>query len=236
VEGNYTQHAAGTIAIEVASPASYDQLAVSGNVRLGGALTVSLVGGFVPSLGQSFPIIDSLSNVLSDTFDAEQYPLFNGLTFDVVYSGGSAILQVVEIGLPGDFNGDGFVDSADYAVWRDGLGATHSQADYHLWRANFGQGLGVPGDFNADGRVDAADFVVWRKGLGTRYTQDDYAVWRGHFGQTASSGAELPGAVPEPNATLLAMSFSLVLMRRRRQDCYKACAPHVSPCFKMALE
>jgi len=40
--------------------------------------------------------------------------------------------------LIGDFNGDGFVDAADYTVWRDGLGAVYSQGDYNLWADNYG--------------------------------------------------------------------------------------------------
>jgi hypothetical protein len=41
-----------------------------------------------------------------------------------------------------DFNGDGLVDSADYAVWRKNLGTTFTQADYDVWRAHFGQAAG----------------------------------------------------------------------------------------------
>jgi hypothetical protein len=48
--------------------------------------------------------------------------------------------------LPGDFNHDGQVTAADYAVWRSAFGAS-SQLD---------------ADGNADGIVDAADYVVWR--------------------------------------------------------------------------
>ncbi len=55
--------------------------------------------------------------------------------------------------LPGDYNFDGIVDTADYCVWRDTLGSTtdlHAdgsgdgvvdQADYDLWRADFGNTL-----------------------------------------------------------------------------------------------
>jgi hypothetical protein len=46
--------------------------------------------------------------------------------------------------LDGDFNEDGSVDAADYVVWRDGLGTTHTQEDYDMWRANFGsESLGI---------------------------------------------------------------------------------------------
>jgi hypothetical protein len=42
--------------------------------------------------------------------------------------------------VPGDFNHDGTVDSADYVVWRKTDG---TQAGYDAWRANFGNSLGV---------------------------------------------------------------------------------------------
>ena len=50
--------------------------------------------------------------------------------------------------LPGDFNGDGAVDAADYVVWRKGLGTTYTQNDYGVWRAHFGASLG-PGSGSA---------------------------------------------------------------------------------------
>jgi hypothetical protein len=56
---------------------------------------------------------------------------------------------VTPIVLDGDYNGDGLVDAADYAVWRDNLGAAVTlpgdttpgevtQADYMVWAANYG--------------------------------------------------------------------------------------------------
>jgi hypothetical protein len=46
---------------------------------------------------------------------------------------------------PGDYNQDGTVDTADYVVWRNGLGTTYTQADHDVWRANFGQTIGSGG-------------------------------------------------------------------------------------------
>lgn len=48
------------------------------------------------------------------------------------------IVEYVISGLAGDFNEDGMVDTADYTVWRDGLGDTYTSADYQTWRNNFG--------------------------------------------------------------------------------------------------
>jgi hypothetical protein len=44
-------------------------------------------------------------------------------------------LLVNELVLPGDFNGDGTVDAADYVVWRKNDGSPET---YGTWRANFG--------------------------------------------------------------------------------------------------
>jgi hypothetical protein len=43
---------------------------------------------------------------------------------------------------PGDFDNDGTVDAADYVVWRNGQGTTHTRADYNVWRTNFGRTSG----------------------------------------------------------------------------------------------
>jgi hypothetical protein len=48
-------------------------------------------------------------------------------------------LSIVSAGLPGDFNLNGIVDTADYVVWRNGLGTTYTQTDYDTWRSNFGR-------------------------------------------------------------------------------------------------
>jgi Laminin B (Domain IV) len=42
-------------------------------------------------------------------------------------------------GLIGDYNHNGFVDAADYTVFRDKLGSVYTQTDYDIWRAHFGE-------------------------------------------------------------------------------------------------
>jgi len=53
---------------------------------------------------------------------------------------------------PGDFNGDGTVDTADYTVWRDNLGASVDAF--------------TSGDANGDTVVDAADWQIWQQNFG----------------------------------------------------------------------
>jgi hypothetical protein len=55
--------------------------------------------------------------------------------------------------LDGDFNFDDVVDAADYAVWRDGLGAKYTADDYLLWKSNFGATAGAAAGFGATASV-----------------------------------------------------------------------------------
>jgi hypothetical protein len=64
-------------------------------------------------------------------------------------------------GLPGDFNGDHVVDAADYTVWRDGLGAQYTPADYQDWKSNFGQSAGAGSVSSATVPEPAATMLVF---------------------------------------------------------------------------
>lgn len=75
------------------------------------------------------PIVGSIGNA-SGTY--EGFPAtvrLDTTNFDVL----------LDVGLPGDFNGDNRVDAADYILWRKtGGGVTQ----YNNWRSNFGQTFG----------------------------------------------------------------------------------------------
>jgi hypothetical protein len=82
--------------------------------------------------------------------------------------------------VPGDFNLDGFVDAADYVVWRKMLGtggATYTQ-----------------GDADLDSDVDGNDLAVWRSQFG--FIRQPLMAGAG------SGSASTP--VPEPASLLLA--------------------------------
>lgn len=82
--------------------------------------------------------------------------------------------------LPGDYNNDGFVNLADYTIWRDNLGA-------EVEMPNEQPGV-TPG-------------VV---------TAEDYDVWRAHFGSALSGSTTSPTTVAEPTSLfLLACSLGL---------------------------
>jgi hypothetical protein len=77
-----------------------------------------------------------------------------GKTIPLTLSKGMGAYSLVVA--PGDFNGDGSVDAADYVVWRSSHGST---ADLRA-------------DGNGDGSVDDADYNVWRENFGTVYAAD----------------------------------------------------------------
>jgi hypothetical protein len=66
--GNYTQGANGSLTFDIGgtSPGQYDQLNVSGRAQLNGLMTVDLLHGFVPQIGNSFDIMNFASE--SGTF------------------------------------------------------------------------------------------------------------------------------------------------------------------------
>jgi hypothetical protein len=92
--------------------------------------------------------------------------------------------------LAGDYNANGVVDSADYVVWRDSLGAT---------------GSNLAADGNHDGQVTQLDYALWKTNFGT--TADPVNGGAGSSGQHA--------AVPEPS-TLLICFIALVISASAR--------------------
>ncbi len=93
----------------------FDRLVVNGAAQLAGALDVTLTGGFVPALGNTFNIVSATAGI-SGTFAVENMPsLSGGLAFDVVYSP-TLVQLVVTNTLLGDFNRDGHVNATDIPV------------------------------------------------------------------------------------------------------------------------
>lgn len=96
-----------------------------------------------------------------------------------------ANLEIVRV-LPGDFNVDGMVDTADYTTWRDSLGG------------DVDHGSGADGDF--DGKITLADYTVWKNG----------------FEAMGGNGSTQHFPVPEPGAgaVLYAVAIVVALLRR----------------------
>jgi hypothetical protein len=142
ISGNYTQQSAATLKLEIGGVflGQWDVVTVEGNANLDGAIEVTLTGGFQPVIGNSFTVLSTNVGNIGGQFDTEVFPIFGGLTFDLVYNPKSVALHVVAASvLPGDLNENGVVDAADYVVWRKADG---TQDGYNAWRANFGRTAG----------------------------------------------------------------------------------------------
>jgi len=106
---------------------------ITGTATLSGFVSPELVNGFTPASGNTFTILTATN--LIDSGIALAGPLASSFSLSVV---GGDSLVLTAVGLAGDFNHDNKVDAADYVVWRKGLGTTHVQGDYDVWRSNFG--------------------------------------------------------------------------------------------------
>ena len=132
----------------------FGQVNVAGSASIAGTLNVELASGYAPALGDSFQIVTA-GGGRSGFFANENLPaLSGGLGWDVQYNPNSVVLSVVGTVLFGDYNDNGIVDAADYAVWRNFNGtattlpndSTPGQVDaldYTQWRTNFGQSGGA---------------------------------------------------------------------------------------------
>jgi hypothetical protein len=120
----------------------YDQLVSSGQLTMDGTLQLALISGFTPAAGQSFNLFDWQS--LVGTFSSLSLPALGGsLSWNTSQLYATGTVSVIGGGsLPGDFNLDGKVDAADYVVWRTGTVVANTQANFNLWRANFGNTAG----------------------------------------------------------------------------------------------
>ena len=189
VDGNYTQDAGATLAIELggSTAGTFDALNVGGIASLNGTLNVSLADGFVPSVGDSFQILSAGSRV--GTFSNTPGDVLNaGLgKFLVTYSANAVTLSsFMPNQVPGDYNSNGVVDAADYVIWRNHLAT-------------------ITPLINEGASPNIVD-------------QADYDFWKANFGKTAGSGATTTGiaAVPEPATfMLLVMSIASAVRIRR---------------------
>jgi hypothetical protein len=150
------------------------------------------------SAGQSgaYAFFARLTSPAYESSDPFLVVLPNGLASDQLLEAATEINEAALSIQPGDFNGDGIVNLADYTVWRDHLGA----ADELL--------VGGAGD--GQNGVDSGD----------------YNVWKANFGMATAPQTATIAAVPEPSTRwLLAAAIVLAagVLGKRRYEVHVLC-------------
>lgn len=92
--GSYTQHQTGTLNISIGGTGTFGELAVSNGVSLGGTLSIKLVNGFVPAIGDSFTIVTG-SAVSGQFATVKGTSINSGEHFEVTYNATNVTLTVV---------------------------------------------------------------------------------------------------------------------------------------------
>lgn len=146
-------------------------------------------GPSVLEIGQSV----SLGQAYAGTGQANDLALQLRTTSGVILT---ANVVFTETSVYGDYNGDGFVNLADYTVWRDNLGAS----------------ITLPSEdpSQTPGQV----------------TVEDYAVWKANFGQSTGglSTSLSPTTVPEPSGVIIA-GLAMVSLIGLRKKCWSLVTP-----------
>lgn len=186
IHGNL-QINSGILAIELASPTSFDTVLATANVSLGGDLRVQLLAGFVPTNESVFAFLSgqSIAGTFVNLSSGSRAPVAGTTaSFLVTVSGTQATLSDFLTNLPGDYNNDGVVDAADFVVWRQSLLTS----------------VPLKNETASFGSVDTAD----------------YEAWRTNFGTTMALGSSFTATVPEPSTTSIAVLVFLTWMRWTR--------------------
>jgi hypothetical protein len=189
---DFQQRANGRLDIDIhaGTQLASDTLAIDGSATLDGALRVMLGEGPQPVLNDSFTILTATQGI-AGVFSQLVLPELNDDHFWHVQYGAGDVRLTVAMMIPGDYNLDGVVATADYISWRNSLGKS---------------GTGLAADGNNDGHIDAADHDLWRANFGRSVATVPIA---------ASAAGEAP--VPEPIAMLSAsiafVAASLIFYR-----------------------
>jgi autotransporter-associated beta strand protein len=173
--GSLTKTGAGSLALIAANTYTGDTLVQAGTLSLATASLADSADVYVSNGGllemdftDALDVIDSL--FLNGVMQRAGIwgPVGSGAQFTSPLLTGTGELQVTTFIVPpllGDYNRDGIVDTADYALWRNSVGSATlpnrdpsnvgpiSQADYNTWRQHFGQSVLGSGSGLLEGSV-----------------------------------------------------------------------------------
>lgn len=143
--GNYTQGAHGSLTFDIAGSAfgEYDQLNITGHAQLNGLMTIDLLHGFVPDLGNIFDIMNFANE--SGTFSLVNGLPINGQEhFNLEYNPTNLTLDVVAGPLLGPYSeSTGWSGDVPVSLGADSDGTTLTGSNVASGSA-FGHGLSSP--------------------------------------------------------------------------------------------
>ena len=155
--GGLVKQGAGTLALTGLNTYAGDTSVNAGVLSLSSARLSDVADVFLTTgatLNLNFAGTDVIDSLFVDGVSFAEGvwgAIGSGAAFTSPLLSGAGLLQVSTFvaPIPGDLNGDGFVDSADLTVWSGNFGAT---------------GVGTAeGDATGDGAVDGADFLIWQQ-------------------------------------------------------------------------
>lgn len=155
------------------SPSSFARIDIAGSDTIKDTATLSLLGGGTAgSADVNYAILEAGVNEtvgslilggVSQTAPGTYGATGSGATFifDDFFSGSGVVTLAAPAGVPGDYNGNGVVDAADYVLWSNGgplqnevdNSGTVDANDYTAWRARFGNTSGAGSSLAASSAV-----------------------------------------------------------------------------------
>jgi len=182
-----------------AGPTQFDQVLVDQTSTVGGTLSLVVIGGYDPALGDAADILVA-DGGLAGTFDA-----VTGVSVDAGRSLAVTYLTDrvrVTAARPADANLDGAVNFSDFLLLQAAFG---------------GKGTWADGDFNGSGGIDFSDFLVLQANFGAGAALAPAELSQQLAALAAFAGAH--GPAPEPAAAaVLALAAPVLLGRRPRHN------------------
>jgi hypothetical protein len=136
---DFQQLSSGQLQMEIAGgeAPSNDLLAVDGLATLAGTLVATLVGEESLAPNDSFTLLTATGGI-AGAFDQWVLPDLPDDQFWFIEYDTNQVRATVEEIIPGDFNLDGTVDTADYVAW---IKTGGNETQLGEWRSNFGSSV-----------------------------------------------------------------------------------------------